>query len=134
MKKLLLICCFLLAPLGLSAQTYVYRAYELAYKTYNYRYRTWSNWSNWESCDVMVTIDMGKDRIIIYSKETQVYQVFDSSGSYNDRGGGYTYEYKCLDANRSQCDIRLRVAPDKTAQLYVDYADATWVYDIYLQY
>ena len=48
----------------------------------------------------------------------------------DDRYGGTTISYRCVDDDGLRCGIRLRVQADGSLQLYVDYNDAMWVYGL----
>ncbi len=90
----------------------------------------WGEWSEWEASSVLIVIN--NDRITIYSKVTQEYDVYDGSDFEDDYGGGRSMEMKCVDRNGLRCGIRLRQKDDYW-QLYVDYDDAMWVYNVELK-
>lgn len=113
----------------LKAQTYKLQTYNFAFRSKN-SYGVWSDWSKWESSDMLVVINQDKDRITIYSRKVQEYDIYDYEGEEDDRYGGTTISYRCVDDDGLRCGIRLRVQGDGSLQLYVDYNDAMWVYGI----
>jgi hypothetical protein len=100
------------------------------YKINNYR---WSDWSELEETSVLITIDLNKERITIYSKETQVYDVAENEGETYDNDGDITLSLFCVDKDGLTCRIRLvkLISQDGRNQLYVDYNDMKWVYNVY---
>lgn len=79
---------------------------------------------------MLVVINQDKDRITVYSREMQEYDIYDYDGEEDDRYGGTTISYRCVDDSGLRCGIRLRVQADGSLQLYVDYNDAMWVYGL----
>jgi hypothetical protein len=73
---------------------------------------------------------MDEDIIIIYSNKTQIYAIYENAGTYNDNDGGKQQGYYVLDQDYDKGMIRLRIARDGTSQLYVDFNDVGWVYNV----
>lgn len=109
-------------------QTYKYKATDLAIKTYEYG--RWSDWSDWERVDILVVINMDKDVITIYSKSTQEYDIIEYLGEENDRDGGSSVKFLCVNEDGSRCHVRIRMQKDGQRQLYVDFSDVMFVYNI----
>ena len=86
-----------------------------------------------EETSVLITIDLNKERITIYSKETQVYDVAENEGETYDNDGDITLSLFCVDKDGLTCRIRLvkLISQDGRNQLYVDYNDMKWVYNVY---
>lgn len=131
MKKLLMILVLILSTITVCAQNVNwYRATSLAIKEYNYQYNYWNPWTDWEKVNVNIKIDLDSDVIIIYSKVTQVYTVLEASDVYIDADGGKQIKCKVLDADGDKATVRLRMEASGNSQLYVDYADVNWVYNV----
>jgi hypothetical protein len=116
---------------SLQAQVYKLKAtgFSMKYEIDEY---TWSEWSEWSESNVLCTIDVQTDRITIYSKETQVYDVIEEEEEVIDDEGDWTLPFICIDKDGGKCRIRLmKRAEDEQLQLYVDYNDIKWVYDVY---
>lgn len=123
---ILFLCCQ-----SLDAQVYKLKAtgFSMKYEIDEY---TWSEWADWEESNVLCTIDVQTDRITIYSKETQVYDVIEKEEEVIDDEGDWTLPFICIDQDGGRCRIRLmKRAEDEQLQLYVDYNDMKWVYDVY---
>ena len=126
----------LLSFVGLfaSAESVWFKAYNYAikYKT-EYNRNNSTGWSDVEKCDVPIEFKMNDDMIIIYSNKTQIYGIYEDAGAYNDNGGGKQQAYYVIDQDYDKGMIRLRIASDGTAQLYVDFNDVGWVYNMVRQ-
>lgn len=131
MKKFLFVTFFILGTIiGSVAQTYKYYTTELAYKAKN-DYGYWTEWSDWESCRCLITISFDRDVINIYSSEPQEFDVYDYyEGISEDGDDGRSLTLKCVDREGLRCEIRLRMQANKQMQLYVDYSDFMYVYNI----
>lgn len=130
MKRLLLLVTLFVFGIGIvSADILKLQATSLAYKSAN-DYGVWSEWSDWESCSILVVINTDQDRINIYSSTPQEYDIYDYEGESHDRDGGTTNTLKCIDANGLRCEMRLRQQRNGSWQLYVDYNDFMFVYNI----
>ena len=86
--------------------------------------------SDWKGCNILVVLNVDAERIDIYSNSTQQYDIYDYTGKIYDDEGGTTQTFKCIDAEGMRCEVRFRQQYDGQWQLYVDYADAMWVYNI----
>lgn len=131
MKRFFIAAMLLLAFTFANAQVQTYRTTSYAYKTYSYTYRTWSDWSDWIKCEVIVTLNLNTDVITIYSNKTQIYKVYAYTDPYYDDGGGVQIKFSVIDQDGDRGTVRLRIQNDGNSQLYVDFADIMWVYNVY---
>jgi hypothetical protein len=94
---------------------------------------SWSNWRDWEKASVLITIDTDNDRITIYSAERQVYDIAENEGESTDEDGDETLSLYCVDNDGTKCRVRLVYlnSQNERIQLYVDYSDVSWVYNVY---
>jgi hypothetical protein len=126
MKRLMFIIIFITSVQFVNAQVR-FRTSDFCYRTESNGY--WSQWSKWQSVDVLVNIV--EDRVIIYSQQTQIYDVIQNLGKNTDNDGDTTYSFSCVDAEGIRCRVRLVSRADtSTLQLYVDYSDINWVYNL----
>jgi hypothetical protein len=129
-KYLLFIILFAVSTSAIG-QVYKLRTTEFAskYQINNYR---WSEWTEWKDASILIVINLKKERITIYSKETQIYDIIEDEGQKTDSEGNKTYSLFCVNADGVTCRVRLR-APAKNGrmQLYVDFKDMMWVYNVY---
>lgn len=132
MKKVLITLLIgIVGCLFATAESLWFNAYEYAYKyktTANYN--TQQGWSDWNDCSVPIEFDLSKDMIIIYSNKTQIYAIYESMGEYHDSTGGHQLGYKVIDQDYDYGQVRLRVAKDGTSQIYIDFNDVGWVYNV----
>ena len=88
------------------------------------------DWTEWLDCNIDVKIDSDNDIIVIYSKETQAYQVYDAEEKTSDGSGGQIFKFYVIDQDNDKGTVRIRVTSDGDAQLYVDFDNIMWVYNI----
>ena len=133
MKKFFALTLLLFASVFAShayAEVFKLRAYSASMRSTD-RYGNWSDWADWSDCNILVVI--GEDsRVKIYSKETQEYDVISSEEEVSDHQGGTVTEYHCIDKDGLRCSLRLRVEKNDNIQLYVDYNDISFVYNVYI--
>ena len=128
MKKLLLLFSFLM----LFGVTYADEVIKMQATSYSYQSAdnkgNWSGWSDWYDCNVLVVIK--NDRVNIYSNTPQEYDIYDSQEAVSDGEGGSSMTFKCVDNDGNRCDIRIRISATERVQLYVDYSDFMFVYNV----
>ncbi len=133
MKKILFILFISLIGLfavsnDVSAQTYYYRTTGFAIK-YQTSYG-WTDWSDWQRSSMKMKIDLDDDMIVIYSDKVQIYRVIEHSGTYTDESGGKQTKFFIVDQDNDYGYIRLRIERNGNSQIYVDFADVMWVYNV----
>ena len=100
--------------------------------SFAYRYADrgqWSSWSDWEICQMNMTIDLANDMIYIYSERTQIYNVLYQEASPYD-SSGQQIKFRVIDQDGDYGHIRLRIENNGNSQIYVDFADIAWVYNV----
>jgi len=131
MKKFLFITSLLLAFVAVSssAQTYSYRSTSFAIKYVDDNGR-WTDWSDWQNSDLLITINFDNDIVKIYSQTRQVYKITEFVGSYTDTSGGKQVEFRFIDQDGDRGTMRLRVETNGNSQLYVQFNNCIWVYNV----
>ena len=129
MKKIIALLLLLIVALPSVAEVIKYKATSVALKMYDYDREDWADWTDWEECDILVVVDADRDLITVYSQETQEYDIVEYLGEEED-ADGVLVKFNGVDQNGGKCNVRLRVQNDGQQQLYVDYSDASWVYNI----
>lgn len=127
MKKLITITLCLLC-INLNAQTYYYRTTQFAIK-----YKTaygWTDWSDWQYSNMLVTIDFNSDIVRIYSNSPQRYRITQYIRNYRDNSGGVQAEFRFIDQDNDRGTMRLRIESNGNSQIYIDFADVMWVYNV----
>lgn len=123
MKKFILIFVFLLGLNIANAQEVEWlKAYELAIKIDN-------EWSDWEDVNIDVKIDFSRDRITIYSAKTQIYEIIKEVEPPYD-SSGKQLAYKVINQDDDIGRFRFRVQNNGSKQIYIDFNDISWVYNI----
>lgn len=122
MKRLILTMLFSLISLTIFAQTEWFTATEFAIKVD-------SEWSNWIDCDISVKIDIGNDKVTIYSNEVQIYRIIDEVDPPRDKNGTQI-AFSMIDQDGDRGIFRIRKQYDGAIQIYVDFSDVSWVYNI----
>lgn len=131
MKKLLIMFLISLSALTVGAESIWFTGYNCAIKYKNdYNRNNSTGWSNFQKCNVDIEFKMDDDIIVIYSNRTQVYAIYENAGTYTDNEGGQQQGYYVIDQDYDKGMIRLRIARDGTSQIYVDFDDVGWVYNV----
>jgi hypothetical protein len=130
MKKLILTASFILIFTLCFSQVYKLRSYSSQIKTKGTY--GWTKWSDPTENNILIVFDIDKERITIYSKETQVYDIYKVYDTYTDRDGDDTYEFACIDADGLRCHVRWVKLNSQNGrlQVYVDYDDMMWMYNV----
>lgn len=122
MKKTFLLTLLIAVSFTVSSQTWNLNASEYAYKVKNYG--VWSGWTDWIDCDLLIQIS--PSYIVIHSNSRQAYAI-KSLLSVNN---SYTlWKWQCVDYRSVPCIIRFKIDSDGN-QIYIDYSDASWVYNV----
>lgn len=128
MKKFLCTFFIMCASIMAMAQTYTFKATEIAIKTKSVY--GWSEWSEWQKSNVYILINCDTEVISIESNMRQVYRILRDNGSYIDRDGCRTFSLRFIDQDNDLGTMRLRVDPNGTNQIYIDFANMMWVYNV----
>ena len=130
MKKLfLMFLMFVGIAFSAYAQTYRYQTTCFAMKQVN-SYGYWSDWSDWEQSDMIITINLDKNVVKIYSPMVQTYLITNYVGTYNDNGGGSQAEYRFIDQDGDIGIMRLRIERSGNSQIYIEFNNIMWVYGV----
>jgi hypothetical protein len=123
---------FLIISSNVFGQVYKLKSTSLSsrYKIDEYK---WSEWSDASEASVLITFDLTNDRITIYSKITQVYDIAEFEGNTTDQDGDDIFSYYCIDKDGGKCRVKwLKLnSQNGRMQMYVYYNDLNWVYNIY---
>lgn len=92
----------------------------------------WNNWSEFKPADVVITLDGDKDRIVVHSKDIQLYRItayYDKIETEKEQ----TLGFECLDNTGEMCVILLVTRKDEGGrmQFYINYRDLKMVYNVY---
>lgn len=130
MKKfIILTVLFLGIAISANAQVQTYRTtgyYEK--KLYSWG---WSNWSSKQQSNMNIVVNMNTDVVTIYSPRTQVYRVYEYLGTVRDSDGDTTVSLKFIDQDNDRGTMRLVIRANGQSQIYIDFANIMWAYDVY---
>lgn len=125
MKKIILgIVLTLFMSIPSFSQIINFKATSVAIKEVGYR------WSDWQKCNILITFNLRTDKVVIYSRSIQIYKVLTQGKSYVDESGGEQVKYDVIDQDDDLGDMRLRVERNGNSQIYIDFADVSWVYNV----
>ena len=128
MKKILCVVLLLCSFVCISnAQTVWYRTTAYAQASVNYGIYTWGNWEN---SNMRMCIDWNRGFIAIYSPKMQKYAITKYISKWTDDDGAEQTKFQAIDADGDVCTIRFRIARTGTSQLYVNFSNIAWVYNV----
>lgn len=138
MKINLIKTIVIIASIFLTSSTNIFgQVYKLKSTSFSTRYKIneykWSDWSDATDSSVLITFDLTNDRITIYSKVTQVYDIAEYEGKTTDEDGDDIFSYYCIDKDGSKCRVKMLKlhSLNERMQMYVYYSDMNWLYNIY---
>lgn len=79
---------------------------------------------------MVLTIDLDNDVITVFSQQKQVYKVIEYLGNYTDESQGKQTKFYVLDQDGDFGYVRLRIEKNGNSQVYVDFNDIMWVYNV----
>lgn len=125
MKKIILgIILALFMSIPSFSQIINFKATSVAIKEAGYR------WSDWQKCDILITFNLRTDKVVIYSRSIQIYKVITQGQNFIDESGGEQVKYDVIDQDDDLGNMRLRVERNGNSQIYIDFADVSWVYNV----
>ena len=90
----------------------------------------WTDWSEWEDSGMIITLNLTKDVVEILSPKAQVYNITEHGDCYIDQDGGRNVNFSFVDQEGYKGVIRLRIEKNGNSQMYVEYANIMWVYNL----
>lgn len=135
MKKKLVLCVVLCLAHSISLMAYQYNfnANSFSSKSKNDN-GVWQEWAEWEPSTVTISLDTDKEKLVIKASETFTFDIYDKKVNNNDDGEeSNILEYSCVDEDGLKCSFRLRNSKDGSMQIYLDYGNASFVYQVETQ-
>lgn len=134
MKKFLLTLVLMLSlsfsvPVEVKAQIYTYRTTGYAIKKVN-SYGNWTDWSAWQDSDLSMVINFNTDMVTIYSPKTQRYKITEFVRNFTDDSGGKQVEFVFIDQDGDRGHMRLRIETNGNSQIYIEFSNIIWVYNV----
>jgi hypothetical protein len=133
MRKIITISLFLFFTQIVFGQVVKFKSTGVAVTVKDKITQEWNDWSEMRAAEVLIVLDVDNDRIKIYSNEEQTYDVIDSEEPSTDSDGDFTIGFICINEDGLKCRVRLVTlySQNNQEQLYVDFGDTKFVYNIY---
>lgn len=128
--KRLALLLLVFISLSASAQVAKFRTVAYAENRYNYYTQKWSGWSDWEKSNMLLTIDLGKDLITVYSPVTQIYRIYKAGDSYYDSDGDLNLPFKFIDQDGDRGTLRLLQRASGSSEVYIEFLNIRWCYKV----
>jgi hypothetical protein len=118
MKKLIFILALVLASQVSSAQIIKIKVYSVSQYV--------NGWSSWKDSNILGTIDLDKERVTIYSKEPQVFDIVRMLEDYKDKDGDEVVVWLSLDQDGLRVHLRfIKFRNSNIKHLYIEYDNIT---------
>ena len=90
----------------------------------------WTDWSEWEDSGMIITMNLTKDVVEILSPKAQIYNITENKGLYFDQEDGRNVNFSFVDQDGDKGTMRLRIEKNGNSQMYIEYANVMWVYNL----
>ena len=90
----------------------------------------WTDWSEWEDSGMIIILNLTEDIIEILSPKAQIYNITEYNDFNIDKDGGRTAKFSFVDQDGDKGVIRLRIEENGNSQMYIEYANIMWVYNL----
>ena len=90
----------------------------------------WTDWSEWEESGMIITMNLIKDVVEILSPKAQIYNITENKGLYFDQEDGRNVNFSFVDQDGDKGTMRLRIEKNGNSQMYIEYANVMWVYNL----
>ena len=133
MKIIKILFLFLIFSLGIQktlSQTYKFEATGFSVLEKDTK-GSWGSWSELKPVNIVITLDTNKNRIVVYSKEIQLYEI----QNYEEKQDSETdeiYPFACkdIDGEPFTISIIIRKNQGNRKQLYINQKNVIIVYNI----
>lgn len=133
MKYIKIVFLFLLLSLGIQntfAQVYKFEATGFSVLEKDNK-GAWGKWSDLQAVNIVVTLDTDKNRIVVYSKEIQLYEIQNYEEKQESESDEiYPFVCKDIDGEEFTISIITRKNQDNRKQLYINQKNVIIVYNI----
>lgn len=101
------------------------------YKAYQYTQKMSyeSDFDDWTIVNIPITFNLTTDQIIIYSQRVQTYYIY-KYDTYISNEGLNAVRFYFVDQDLDKGTCRLVIRKDGTSQIYIDFSNITWVYNV----
>lgn len=67
----------------------------------------WGKPTDWMESSILITVDAEKQRIVLYAREIETYDVVRTEGVVNNSDGSKGWSFFCVDQRGSPCRVRI---------------------------
>lgn len=101
------------------------------YKAYQYTQKMSyaSDFDDWTTVNIPIVFNLTTDQIIIYSQHTQIYYIYKYE-TYTSNEGRRAVRFYFVDQDLDKGCCRLLIRNDGTSQIYIDFSNISWVYNV----
>jgi len=131
LKTLALLAFILLGTQNAVAQKYRFKTSSYSVMEQDAKGK-WGKWSDFKETSIIITLDGEKDRIVVNSQQTQLYNI-EVYGKTIENETDKTMTFNCIDNSGNRCVIEVvtRKKQGDRIQFYINYPDLKIVYNIY---
>ena len=127
MKKLLILLLLLISTTSFAQSVVKLRANSFCEKhTVNTQ---WTEFTSWKDTNILIVIDGDKQRITVYSAQTQTYDIITNDGLSLSEFGERTQNYTCVDENGAQCGMRV-IERSQSTNIIFDFSNIIICYNV----
>ncbi len=134
LKTQLLTILFILTFSICHSQVTKFKTTSGSTKIFNDNTQRWKDWEKLTNgADILITLDITNERIKIFSKTEQVFDIIKYFDKKTDDDGDDIISFQCVDQDGLKCKIRFVIlnSQDGRKQVYIDYSDMIILYNIY---
>lgn len=101
------------------------------YKAYQYTQKMsyQSEFDAWSKVEIPIVFNLTTDQIIIYSQRIQTYYIYKYE-KYISNEGRQAVRFYFIDQDSDRGSCRLVIRADGTSQIYIDFSNISWVYNV----
>ena len=101
------------------------------YKAYQYTQKMsyQSEFDAWSKVEIPIVFNLTTDQIIIYSQRKQTYYIYKYE-KYISNEGRQAVRFYFIDQDSDRGSCRLVIRADGTSQIYIDFSNISWVYNV----
>ena len=125
MKKCLILIVLFCGVQYLSSQVFKFRAHSIS--IYNNKL---DNWKPFEETHLLISVNLDKSRVSIYSKEVQIFDIIKIDDQTTDKNGDILFKFHIEDAKGEICNLDYVEVKNGTKLLYIRYPTLQYVYAI----
>jgi len=131
LKNLVLLAFMILGTQQAIAQKYRFKTSSFSVMEQDAKGK-WGKWSDFKDTNIIITLDGDKNRIVVNSQQTQLYNI-EVYGKTIENETDKTMTFNCIDNSGNRCVIEVitRKTQGSRIQFYINYPDLKIVYNIY---